>query len=149
MLTNARDAAWASRIFAGLVVLAFVAGAGSAIGKELHVMAFASRTWTTAGRVGNLPIKPILAMLLLVAILAAAALWAFTNGLIGQRQSTVTYQSVAVSRGNVVSSIAATGVPVSSGRTCDRLVMNPMSTASQPSARPRSSAFACRNNGQV
>jgi len=36
-------------------------------------MAFASRTWTTAGRVGNLPIKPILAMLLLVAILAAAA----------------------------------------------------------------------------
>ena len=79
-------------------------------------MASLSRTWTTAGRVGrvgNLPVRPILAMLLLLVILAAAAFWAFTNGLLGQRQAAVTYQSAPVSRGNVVSSIAATG-PITS-----------------------------------
>src|SRR5688572_27166485 len=79
-------------------------------------MATLSRTWTTAGRVGrvgNLPVRPILATLLLLIILAAAAFWAFTTGLLGQRQAAVTYQSAPVSRGNVVSSIAATG-PITS-----------------------------------
>src|SRR2546423_15593588 len=76
-------------------------------------MALASRTWTAVGRVGNLPIRPIFILLLLVLILAAGAAWAFANGLLGQRQAAVTYQSAPVARGNVVSSIAATG-PITS-----------------------------------
>src|SRR5262245_58649031 len=79
-------------------------------------MASLSGTWTTtgrAGRIGNLPIRPILGMLLLLAILAAAAFWAFSQGLLGQRPATITYQSAPVSRGNIVSSIAATG-PITS-----------------------------------
>src|SRR5262245_6621011 len=76
-------------------------------------MAFASRTWTTVGRVGNLPIRPIFILMLLVLALAAAAAWAFATGLLGQRQAPVTYQSASVVRGNIVSSIAATG-PITS-----------------------------------
>src|SRR3954453_10945831 len=76
-------------------------------------MAFAPAHWPTVWRSQRFPPRGVL-LLLLALIVAAAAVWGYVNGLFGQRQSTApVYQTAPVARGNLVSSIAATG-PISS-----------------------------------